>query len=59
MEVNVGEFYFHKHMYQRFQVLGIDGDYVWLKSEDYYLTTTKSQLEKEKTPLPVPENSAT
>jgi len=46
-------------MYQQFQVLGIDGEYVWLKSEDYYLTTMKCQLEKEKAPLPLPENSAT
>ena len=56
MEVKVGELYYHKHMYQQFQVLGIDGEYVWLKSEDYYLTTTKSQLEKEKAPLPLPDN---
>jgi hypothetical protein len=57
MEVKVGQYYYHKHMYQHFQVLAIDGQYVWLKSEDYYLTTLISQLEKEKTPLPVPENS--
>lgn len=59
MEVKVGEYYYHKHMYQQFLVLAIDGQYVWLKSEDYYLTTMKSQLEKEKTLLPLPENSAT
>ena len=56
MEVKVGEFYYHKHMYQHFQVLAIDGDYVWLKSEDYYLTSMKSQLEKEKTKLSLPNN---
>lgn len=59
MEVKVGQYYYHKHMYQHFLVLAIDGEYVWLKSEDYYLTTMKSQLETEKTPLTLPENSAT
>ena len=58
MEIKVGELYFHKHMYQRFQVLAIDGNFVWLKSEEHYLTTTINQLEKEKPPLPGPENSA-
>lgn len=58
MEVKIGDLCYHKHMYQQFTVLAIDGDYVWLKSEEYYLTTMKSQLEKEKTVLPVPENSA-
>lgn len=56
MEVKVGESYYHKHMYQQFQVLAIDGEYVWLKSEDYYLTTMKSQLEREKAPLPLSNN---
>ena len=56
MEVKVGEYYYHKHMYQQFQVLAIDGDYVWLKSEEYYLTTTIINLEKEKAPLPLPNN---
>ena len=56
MEVKVGEYYYHKHMYQQFQVLAIDGDYVWLKSEEYYLTTKMCNLEKEKTHLPVPNN---
>lgn len=57
MEIKVGEYYYHKHMYQKFQVLAIDGDYVWLKSEEYYLTTMISQLEKEKTPISGPPNS--
>ena len=56
MEVKVGEYYYHKHMYQHFQVLSIDGEYVWLKSEDYYLTSMISQLEKEKASLPLPDN---
>jgi len=55
MEVNVGDFYYHKHMYQKFQVMSIDGNYVWLKSEEYYLTTTIGELEKEKAPLPLPD----
>jgi hypothetical protein len=55
MEVNVGDFYYHKHMYQQFQVMSIDGNYVWLKSEEYYLTTTIGELEKEKAPLPLPD----
>jgi hypothetical protein len=55
MEVNVGDFYSHKHMYQKFQVMAIDGNYVWLKSEEYYLTTTIGELEKEKAPLPLPD----
>lgn len=55
MEIEIGQHYYHKHMYQQFVVLAIDGDYVWLKSEDYYLTTMKSQLEIEKTPLPLPQ----
>jgi hypothetical protein len=55
MEVNVGDFYYHKHMYQKFQVMAIDGNYVWLKSEEYYLTTTIGELEKEKAPLPLPD----
>ena len=59
MEIEIGEYYYHKHMYQRFLVLAIDGQYVWLKSEDYYLTTMKSELEKEKAPLPLSKNSAT
>ena len=46
-------------MYQNFVVLAIDGDYVWLKSEEHYLTTTIGQLEKEKPPLPLPKNGAT
>jgi hypothetical protein len=56
MEVNVGDFYYHKHMYQKFQVMAIDSNYVWLKSEEYYLTTTIGELEKEKAPLPLPDN---
>ena len=56
MEVKVGEYYYHKNMYQRFKVIAIDGNYVWLKSEDHYLTTTMIQLEKEKPPLPLPNN---
>ena len=56
MEVEIGQYYYHKHMYQHFLVLAIDGDYVWLRSEEHYLTTTKSQLEKEKAPLPLPDN---
>ena len=56
MEVNIGDLCYHKHMYQQFTVLAIDGDYVWLKSEDHYLTSMKSQLEKEKAPLPEPDN---
>ena len=59
MEVKVGEHYYHKHMYQKFIVLAIDGDYVWLKSEEHYLTTTIGQLEKEKPPLPLPKNGVT
>ena len=57
MEVKVGEYYYHKHMYQHFKVLSIDGNFVWLKSEDYYLTTTISELIKEKTPLSGPDNA--
>ena len=56
MEVKVGEHYYHKHMYQRFEVLAIDGDYVWLKSDEHYLTTMITNLEKEKAPLPLPNN---
>jgi hypothetical protein len=56
MEVNIGDFYYHKHMYQLFQVMAIDGNYVWLKSEEHYLTTTISELEIEKVTLPLPEN---
>lgn len=56
MEVKVGEYYYHKHMYQRFEVLAIDGNYVWLKNEEHYLTTMISNLEKEKAPLPLPNN---
>jgi hypothetical protein len=56
MEVKVGDLCYHKHMYQQFEVLSIDGNYVWLKSEDHYLTTMKSQLEKEKALLPLPDN---
>ena len=56
MEVKVGEYYYHKHMYQQFKALAIDGEYVWLKSEEHYLTTTISQLEKEKAPLPLPDD---
>jgi hypothetical protein len=56
MEVNVGDLYYHKHMYQQFTIMAIDGNYVWLKSEDHYLTTTISQLEKEKALLPLPDN---
>jgi len=54
MEVKIGDLCYHKHMYQQFTVLAIDGNYVWLKSEDHYLTTMVSQLEKEKAPLPLP-----
>ena len=59
MEVKIGDLCYHKHMYQQFTVLAIDGNFVWLKSEEHYLTTTMSELIKEKTSLPVPENSAT
>ena len=59
MEVKIGDLCYHKHMYQQFKVLAIDGNFVWLKSEEHYLTTTMSELIKEKTSLPVPENSAT
>lgn len=57
MEVVVGETYYHKHMYQQFTVLAIDGNYVWLKSEEYYLTTTIGELEKEKSTIKEPKNS--
>ena len=57
MEVKVGDTYYHKHMYQQFTIMAIDGNYVWLKSEDHYLTTTISQLEKEKSPIKGPTNS--
>jgi hypothetical protein len=56
MEVIVGEYYYHKHMFQRFEVLAIDGNFVWLKGEEHYLTTTISELQKEKAPLPLPDN---
>lgn len=59
MEVKIGDLCYHKHMYQQFKVLAIDGNFVWLKSEEHYLTTTMSELIEEKTSLPVPENSAT
>lgn len=59
MEVKIGDLCYHKHMYQQFRVLAIDGTFVWMKSEDHYMTTTMSELVEEKTPLPVPENSAT
>lgn len=59
MEVKIGDLCYHKHMYQQFRVLAIDGAFVWLKSEDHYMTTTMSELVEEKTSLPVPENSAT
>jgi len=59
MEVKVGDLCYHKHMYQQFRVLAIDGNFVWLKSEEHYLTTTMGELIDEKTALPVPENSAT
>ena len=59
MEVKVGDLCYHKHMYQQFRVIAIDGNFVWLKSEEYYLTTTMGELIDEKTPLPIPENSAT
>jgi len=56
MEVNVGDLCYHKHMYQQFRVLAIDGNFAWLKSEEHYLTTTISELEKEKASLPLPNN---
>jgi hypothetical protein len=59
MEVKVGDLCYHNHMYQQFRVLAIDGNFVWLKSEEYYLTTTMGELIDEKKPLPIPENSAT
>ena len=59
MEVKIGDLCYHNHMYQQFRVLAIDGTFVWLKSEDHYMTTTMSELVEEKTSLPVPENSAT
>jgi hypothetical protein len=59
MEVKIGDLCYHKHMYQQFKVLAIDGNFVWLKSEEHYLTTTMSELIDKKTSLPVPENSAT
>jgi hypothetical protein len=57
MEVNVGDLYYHKHMYQQFKVMAIDGNYVWLKSEEYYLTTTIGELEKDKSSIKGPTNS--
>ena len=59
MEVKVGDLCYHKHMYQQFRVIAIDGNFVWLKSEEYYLTTTMDELIDEKKPLSVLENSAT
>ena len=59
MEVKIGDLCYHKHMYQQFTVLAIDGNYVWLKSEEHYLTTVMSELVEEKSPLPLPKNSAT
>lgn len=59
MEVKIGDLCYHKHMHQQFRVLAIDGNFVWLKSEEYYLTTTMGELIDEKKSLPIPENSAT